>query len=108
MQPHLLGPNSDPFPALQPLQIQSHAQVTALPDPPSHLEKVHILEVLAQKPPVPEGYFAFPGEVIPPLPTLFLPGLAKPCGWGTWGSKEFWGPVSLPQILALLGRPISR
>lgn len=59
-------------------------------------------------PPPPEGYFAFPGEVIPPLLTLFPAGVAKPCGWGTQESKEFWGPVSLPQILALLGRPISR
>lgn len=39
---------------------------------------------------------------IPPLPTSLSLGMAKPCGCGKWARKEFWGPVTQPQVLAPL------
>lgn len=53
-------------------------------------------------PPLSKGCFAFPGESILPLPIPLSLGMAKSCIWEKWGRKEFWGPITQPQVLVLL------
>lgn len=74
------------------------AQVSALPGLPSYLKNA--------TPPQGAPKAALPFPVKPPSPPCLIPlGMAKPCRWGIWERKEFWGLVTQPPVLALLTAP---